>query len=1063
MKHKGIERAVGRTGVTALTLAVILLTLAHGAVAQPPEEGERYTIRLQSRSFIPEPPDAARQELVLSREEESLREAEILPPPLGPRHVIVQLAELPDRETRRQLEAEGVRLLSYLNGNAYYAVVEPGASRRLTATAGDPALSVIRWSGPIEPADRVAPEVLAGRFGDWAVNPDGTVKIRVTFFEDVTPEGQEELLRRYGDRFGRYSPHTWRLSTARGRLQSLAAEDVVLWVDAEPPPADPASDSTRALTGVEWVQKFDGEEAPAYGGYTGAGIQIMIRDNGIREHADLAGRILRRNGRGAHGTKCAGLAAGSGLRSDKKDEQGIANKGEPFQWRGVAPEAEVVGYGYGFDEETYRRGIRDYGVDVVNQSQYAPPYSQYSEDCASADETVRDHRLYVVTATGNTGVDPHTNENTKKVATAVGYFSITGSVAKNTIAVGNCTIVRTPVSGGDCPAECMRCSDGQCVKCVRRETSSMGPTFDGRLKPDVMAPGTGARGAGLRKKPDDTYWNHGYTRSGGTSAAAPVVSGVIALMLEAYCDSDGVNCEFDRKTSTKPLSSTIKAILIQTADDMLAAHADPNERSPDFVGSPGPAILGAGPDWATGYGLVNARAAVATIADRSRFLEGDVDDRADVDEHVIFVPPGQEELKVTLAWDDPSAVPSAPNEDPKLRNDLELRLIEPATAREYLPWVLPPLDLARDCRSDTNRARCGFKPRDVKPAKRGEDHLNNVEQVSLANPAPGLWRIRVTASSLAENGDKQAYSLAANLPFGRGKLGYERYDKGEGVIWDQLAGYAWNRWLAALECKRAVQAATSSGDVGCELDGLALGYELFWDDRRVGYEPRWTREEGIRNCRWNIGTYGATKRVSCRFDGRALGYEAYRHGRGRVIHEPSWSRTQAIENCKSQRANSGDDLLSCRFDGVRLGYELYWDGRRVGYRPEWSRERGIRNCRWNLWRHGRKKAVSCRFDGAPLGYELYWDGRRVGYRPEWSRERGIRNCQWNLERYGERRHVACTLDGAPLGYELFWDSRRVGYEPSWTSSRGHHNCDWNVEKHSAKDVLCSFEGRFLGG
>ena len=54
--------------------------------------------------------------------------------------------------------------------------------------------------------------------------------------------------------------------------------------------------------------------------------------------------------------------------------------------------------------------------------------------------------------------------------------------------------------------------------------SSRGPTADGRIKPDVVAPGSGVVVADLRRG--------GYGRKGGTSFAAPLVSGVCTLLLE---------------------------------------------------------------------------------------------------------------------------------------------------------------------------------------------------------------------------------------------------------------------------------------------------------------------------------------------------------------------------------------------------------------------------------------------------------------------------------------------------------------------------------------------------
>jgi TolB-like protein len=36
--------------------------------------------------------------------------------------------------------------------------------------------------------------------------------------------------------------------------------------------------------------------------------------------------------------------------------------------------------------------------------------------------------------------------------------------------------------------------------------------------------------------------------------------------------------------------------------------------------------------------------------------------------------------------------------------------------------------------------------------------------------------------------------------------------------------------------------------------GFGVGYELFWDGKRVGFEPEWSIEEAIKNLEWNRKT-----------------------------------------------------------------------------------------------------------------------------------------------------------------------------------------------------------------
>jgi minor extracellular serine protease Vpr len=70
--------------------------------------------------------------------------------------------------------------------------------------------------------------------------------------------------------------------------------------------------------------------------------------------------------------------------------------------------------------------------------------------------------------------------------------------------------------------------------------SSHGPTVDGRVKPDISAPGSEVVGPLSRIGADkdimvwpDPNTNYGrYSFSGGTSLAAPIVTGIVALMLQ---------------------------------------------------------------------------------------------------------------------------------------------------------------------------------------------------------------------------------------------------------------------------------------------------------------------------------------------------------------------------------------------------------------------------------------------------------------------------------------------------------------------------------------------------
>ena len=136
--------------------------------------------------------------------------------------------------------------------------------------------------------------------------------------------------------------------------------------------------------------------------------------------------------------------------------------------------------------------------------------------------------------------------------------------------------------------------------------SSWGPTNDGRLKPEVSAPGCEAGGEGFIKStlPGDIYGSSIFC---GTSMAAPAVSGTIALMLE----------EFASKT-IEPWPSTIKAILIHTAKD----------------------LGNIGPDYSFGYGRINAKAAVDLIrkdaGNKLLIVEESITNQGEKDDFIII-------------------------------------------------------------------------------------------------------------------------------------------------------------------------------------------------------------------------------------------------------------------------------------------------------------------------------------------------------------------------------------------------------------------------------------------
>jgi hypothetical protein len=193
----------------------------------------------------------------------------------------------------------------------------------------------------------------------------------------------------------------------------------------------------------------------------------------------------------------------------------------------------------------------------------------------------------------------------------------------------------------------------------------------------------------------------------GSSGAAAIVSGLSLMLQHAYKDLHG----------DVPSSALIKAVLLNSADDV------------------GPK----GIDFTSGYGSVNAYKAVLTI-NNTQYLTGNVANGI-TDTYNLAVPPNIKQVKLTLVWNDP---PAAPNAAKALKNDLDLQLTFPSANQVWQPWVLNPL-----AKTDSLQ---------LLPARQ-RDSLNNVEQISIDNPAAGNYQITVKGFGITTS-SAQPYNIA---------------------------------------------------------------------------------------------------------------------------------------------------------------------------------------------------------------------------------------------------------------------------------------------------------------
>jgi len=323
-----------------------------------------------------------------------------------------------------------------------------------------------------------------------------------------------------------------------------------------------------------------GIDDPNLGGGIGldaAGELVGVADTGIdTTHPDFAGRLHRVDALGrpndpsdpnGHGTHVAGSIAGNGSASG-----GVV--------RGIAPAAQLVVQSL-LDARDQLGGLPFHladlfeppyllGVRVHNNSWGAATGSRYRVSSREVDEFVHTHKdMLIVISAGNEGTaaDPPLGAR----GSAPGYVDwlSVGSPAtcKNALTVGASRSRRTaggysqlthgaawPGDFGDPPMRDEVVS-GEPERIAG--FSSRGPCDDRRIKPDVVAPGTDILSCRSAVAPLRNFWGpdpagrHQYALMGGTSMAAPLVSGCAALVRQYF-----------RTRGQQPSAALVKATLI---------------------------------------------------------------------------------------------------------------------------------------------------------------------------------------------------------------------------------------------------------------------------------------------------------------------------------------------------------------------------------------------------------------------------------------------------------------------------------------------------------------------
>ena len=240
--------------------------------------------------------------------------------------------------------------------------------------------------------------------------------------------------------------------------------------------------------------------------------------------------------------------------------------------------------------------------------------------------------------------------------------------------------------------------------------SSVGPTDDGRIKPDLV-------GVGEHLFSSIATGSTEYATYSGTSMATPNISGSLILLQQLSNQLFGKYMK----------AATLKGLAIHTAQDL------------------GPI----GPDYKYGWGILDAGQAALQLKQSFRTpssVQEQVLTNGSVFSHEMILAE-QGDIQLTLSWTDPrfkplDATDSAVlnNPTPVLIHNLNIRLINNETSEVHFPYTLsyqnPHL-----------------------PAKSGVNNVDPIEQVFVQDASAGIYTIIVDAPEGLSLSDQQPFSL----------------------------------------------------------------------------------------------------------------------------------------------------------------------------------------------------------------------------------------------------------------------------------------------------------------
>lgn len=361
-----------------------------------------------------------------------------------------------------------------------------------------------------------------------------------------------------------------------------------------------------------------------------------------------------------HGTHVAGSIVGRGLASSGKIHGGATEAGFVAQsmWSPMMENLMVPGKLGNMFAKAYEKGARVHS----NSWGSAANFGGYDNFAIQVDEFMfQNPEMLVIFAAGNSGVDKDKDgriDANSMASPGTAKNALTVGASKNVTATGGIQkyIRELKSSADNWPAEPILSSKLSDNENGMAMFSSRGPTKDGRIKPDISAPGTNILSDRSHHPKAEALWgayNADYAWSGGTSMATPLVAGAATVTRQILQEKYKV---------AKPSAALVKAVLMNTATDMFPGQFG------EVGAARGQELLTRRPNSDEGYGRVNMETlntrALKVVDQTSGVAQGET-------QTVDFEVTQENTVTINLVYTD---APGSANASQALVNDLDMGL-----------------------------------------------------------------------------------------------------------------------------------------------------------------------------------------------------------------------------------------------------------------------------------------------------------------------------------------------------------------------------------------------------